>query len=344
MSSEGGDVRIPTARPRWVSWIFFRVCDLFVAPALCALRILLRGLSRESGFRLARTFGLFIAKRFSLSVFRRNLRALEAQGFHVPEKTEQVVAESTIHQLRNVVDIVKVLDQRAIPLGDLVVAVGEEHLKTALESGRGVVLISSHTGNWELSAAWLAWRGYPFNVVYYEQPSRVLDRYFQRVRRGFGVKILPQRRGLKAAFRALRGNEVLAIMADQDGTASGIFTDFFGFFVSMPRGAVRLALRQQCPLVHTYNHRLPDGRYRQVFFPPRWPPPQHTVDGERILAEQILSEIEEIVRLDPAQWLISYDRFKLRHLSRLKELDLVDRVLAEQRWIEGWQTRESQRQ
>src|SRR5690606_28337645 len=105
---------------------------------------------------------------------------------------------------------------------------------------RGVILLSSHFGNWELAAAWIGSRGIPFNVMYYEQLSQVLDRYFKRMRESYGCKMHHQRRGLKSAINALRRNEVAAFVADQDGSKNGIFAEFFGVLVSVPVGPVRL--------------------------------------------------------------------------------------------------------
>src|SRR5437660_339948 len=42
---------------------------------------------------------------------------------------------------------------------------GAEHLAAARASGRGVILLSAHLGNWELGAAWLAAGGARVNVV-----------------------------------------------------------------------------------------------------------------------------------------------------------------------------------
>jgi KDO2-lipid IV(A) lauroyltransferase len=250
-------------------------------------------------------------------------------------EADRLIARACGHQLQHMVDIIQVLDHCRYPLHALVTGRGDEHLAKALMAGRGVILVSSHMGNWELGAAWIATRGFPLHVLYFEQLSLVLDGYLHRVRCRHGVRMVHQRRGLREAIGALKKNEILGIVADQDGTKNGIFADFFGVLVSIPRGAVRLAIQRQCPLVHTWNLRRPDGSYEQCFSEPYWPPERGGEEAEQLLARRLLADYEVVIRSNPEQWLLSYDRFKLRHVPRLEELALKERAIAEQRWIQA---------
>ncbi|MBI4859262.1 MAG: lysophospholipid acyltransferase family protein [Candidatus Riflebacteria bacterium] len=330
------DVEIPRARPPWITRLIGRLSDVIVVPALIGLRAVLAMVRREPAMRWAERLGALLARVLPLTTFRRNLRAIAGRDSPAApaDQVRCVVVRSTVHQLQHVVDIVKVLDQRAVPLPELVICAGEEHLDRALSQGRGVVLLAAHLGNWEITAAWIGSRGHKLSVLYFEQLSPALDRYLNRVRQSFGVGMLHQRRGLKSAVRALGRNELVGFVTDQDGTASGVFTDFFGLLVSAPRGAARVAMRYRCPLVHVWNLRLPDGRYRLTFEEPIDPPDRSGEEEERSLTGRILRGFEETIRSDPSQWLLSYDRFKLRHVDRLKELGLIDRALREQLWLQ----------
>lgn len=334
VAARPADIEVPRARPPWLTRMFVRVLDVAIWPTLMLLRGLVAVLPRGAGLAMARGVAAVVARMTTLPSFRRNLRVIAGRG-QEPGEAELDVGVSTAlgHQLQTIVDIVKVLDQRAVPLERVVEAQGEEHLRAALAQGRGAILLSSHLGNWELAAAWIGSRGIPFNVMYYEQLSQVLDRYLKRIRESYGCKMHHQRRGLKSAIQALRRNEVAAFVADQDGTRNGIFAEFFGVLVSVPVGPVRLALKYRCPIVHTWNHRLPDGSYRQVFAPP-YVPAGEGDEAESALVRRMLLDFETVIRSDPAQWLLSYDRFKLRHLPRLEELGLSERAYADQRWLQ----------
>ncbi len=53
--------------------------------------------------------------------------------------------------------------------------VGKEHLDRGLERGRGVILASTHLGNWELAAVMVAQWGYALHAVAGVQLSRWLS-------------------------------------------------------------------------------------------------------------------------------------------------------------------------
>ena len=326
------DIEIPRARAPWLTRLLMRVLDVFVWPALMVMRGVIAVVPRRTALEVARGLGALLSW-FEWPVVRRNLRVIAGRGSE-PGRAELAagVRATLTHQLLTIVDIVKVLDQRAEPLEAIAEAEGEEHLRAALALGRGVVLLSSHTGNWEFAAAWIGSRGMPFNVMYYEQLSAVLNGYLKRVRESYGCRMHHQRRGLKSAIQALRANEIVAFVADQDGTRNGMFAELFGVLVSAPVGPVKLALKYGCPIVHTWNHRLADGRYRQVFRP--YYLGGSGEEAEQALVRRMLGEFEEVIRSDPPQWLLSYDRFKLRHVPRLEELGLAERAFAEQRWIQ----------
>lgn len=56
-------------------------------------------------------------------------------------------------------------------LASVVEVHGGEHLAAARSSGRGVIVLSAHLGNWELGAAWLAAGGTPVHLVARAHPS-----------------------------------------------------------------------------------------------------------------------------------------------------------------------------
>jgi KDO2-lipid IV(A) lauroyltransferase len=330
--SSPAEVVIPRAQAPWLSRAIFRAADVLLFPLLHFARMVLGRLERRAALAAAARLGAVLTHFGDVATFRRNLRVVRRDG-DSPE-AGRLIAAAMGHQIQHMVDIIQVLDHGRVPLLALVEGKGDEHLAQAREAGRGVILVSSHMGNWELGAAWIAARGFPLHVLYFEQLSLVLDGYLHRVRCRHGLHMVHQRRGLREAIGALKKNEILGVVADQDGTRNGVFAEFFGVLVSIPRGAMRLAIQRQCPLVHTWNLRRPDGSYEQCFSPAYWPP-QDGPEAEQLLARRILSDYETVIRENPEQWLLSYDRFKLRHVPRLEELSLKDRAIAEQRWIQA---------
>ena len=104
------------------------------------------------------------------------------------------------------------------PLGRLNEAVevhGAEHLATARTSGRGVIVLSAHLGNWELGAAWLAAGGMPLHLVARPHASHWVERFYARRRHARGVRLMTERPLWRPAAAALRRHEWVALMADR---------------------------------------------------------------------------------------------------------------------------------
>ncbi|WP_430727414.1 phosphatidylinositol mannoside acyltransferase [Streptomyces beigongshangae] len=121
---------------------------------------------------------------------------------------------------------------------------GQEHLREALASGRGVVAALPHLGNWDLAGAWATTAlGIPFTTVAERlKPEKLFDR-FVAYREGLGMEVLPHTGG--AAFgtlaRRLRGGGLVCLVAERDLSATGVEVDFFGDTTRMPAGPALLA-------------------------------------------------------------------------------------------------------
>ncbi|MBW5481731.1 phosphatidylinositol mannoside acyltransferase [Streptomyces bambusae] len=128
--------------------------------------------------------------------------------------------------------------------GDEVRIEGEQRLRDAVASGRGVIVALPHLANWDLAGAWVtSYLGVPFTTVAERlKPESLFDR-FVAYRESLGMEVLPHSGG--AAFgvlaRRLRSGGLICLVADRDLSASGVEVDFFGSTARMPAGPALLA-------------------------------------------------------------------------------------------------------
>ncbi len=95
---------------------------------------------------------------------------------------------------------------------------GEAHLRAAMASGRGVVVLSAHLGNWEWGAAFLGALGVPIHLA--ARPhGRGVEPFFQERRRVFGVDSLEPTALFSSVSGALRAGEWVALMGDRGADA-----------------------------------------------------------------------------------------------------------------------------
>jgi KDO2-lipid IV(A) lauroyltransferase len=188
---------------------------------------------------------------------------------------------------------------------------GTGHLDAALAAGKGAILISAHYGNWELAAARLAAAGYPLRVIVRSADDAGAEALLQRVRTGAGYQVISRKDGTREALAALRRNEVLVVLLDQNTSQAEVFVQFFGRPAATASGPAVLARRTGARLVPGFIRRLPDGtHYGEVLAPIEW---EATGDPEREvldITQQLTAAIEAWIRVEPEQWLWMHRRWR----------------------------------
>jgi KDO2-lipid IV(A) lauroyltransferase len=190
---------------------------------------------------------------------------------------------------------------------------GFEHYQRALEKGRGALFMTAHLGNWELSAFAHALFGNPMHVMVRPLDNPWLDRLVDRYRRLAGNQtVRKQDAGLKV-LRALRNNEAVGILVDQNTTEKDrVFVDFFGRKASASSAFVKLAQRSGAAVIPGFALWRPAaGKYVLKFYPPlEW---NDSGDPGRDLLENTQlchSMLERVIREQPEQWLWIHRRWK----------------------------------
>jgi KDO2-lipid IV(A) lauroyltransferase len=195
-------------------------------------------------------------------------------------------------------------------LADRSELVGAEQAIATLTSGKGVVVVAGHFGNWGLGASIPASRGIPIDIVAQRLSNPLVDRHIGAVRRGFGVGVIDRKQATREAVRALREGRAVVFAADQDARSTGVFVPFFGKLASTHRGPAVLALRTGLPIALAMPRRGADGRFR-VYVEDIDVSREGTADEVvyRITAA-FTARLEAAVREHPEQYLWHHRRWK----------------------------------
>lgn len=179
---------------------------------------------------------------------------------------------------------------------------GLEHVEQGLDRGRGVVLVLAHMGNWDMAGVLLTSRGYPVNVIHDTlTPKRWNDRV-QGIRALIGLRLIPVEGGVRQMLRALRRNEILAILIDRPMGREGVPVQFFGADTRVPGGAATLALRAGAPVVCAAILRKGDGFEAQVSPLIEIQPCGDAQRDVQALTQRVMSWLEARIRSHPDQW------------------------------------------
>jgi lauroyl/myristoyl acyltransferase len=174
---------------------------------------------------------------------------------------------------------------------------GLEHIKAALDAGTGAILALPHVGGWEVGGSWFVRQGFPLTVVVEALKPPELFGWFADLRKSQGFTVIPLSRsaGL-SVVRALRANQIVALVSDRDIAGGGVEVEFFGERTTLPAGPATLASRLKVPLLPTAVYFDGPGHHAVV----RPPIP---LDGDVATITQILAhELEDLIRAAPEQW------------------------------------------
>ena len=191
---------------------------------------------------------------------------------------------------------------------------GEALYAAARDSGRGLIVIAPHHGNWEMLNQWLAAQG-PIGIVYAPPESAVGDAFLQRARSGGDNPNISQIRAegpaVRQMLKTLKAGGTVGILPDQQPKqGDGVFVPFFGIDALTMTLVNRLASRTGAALVYAWCERVGDSLQFDLHVEPA---PNTLADADALAATARLNaDIEAIVRRTPTQYQWTYKRYTLR--------------------------------
>jgi KDO2-lipid IV(A) lauroyltransferase len=190
---------------------------------------------------------------------------------------------------------------------------GLDHLQAGLAAGRGVLLVTAHYGNWELLAKRLVAEGLPLSVVAREADHLATNALINGIRERSGYRVISRRHAPRGVLEALRRNEVVALLIDQNTVQGGEFVPFFGRLAATVTGPAVFALRTGAAVVPGFAVRQADDSHVGQLLPAV----SLTGSGDRSadvreLTALLTKVIEAQIRADPSQWFWIHDRWRHR--------------------------------
>ena len=171
---------------------------------------------------------------------------------------------------------------------------------------RGVIVLTSHFGSWEIGARAMQGFGRPVNLVMATEENETVARFAVEKKEQHGLRVIHSNRSRFASvdmLRALERGEIVAIQLDR--AAPGQVTqpvDFFGAPAPFQLGPFALAKSAEVPIWPVYTVRMGRGKFRVL------PEPLRYVDRNATRAQMIevlrdvVGSYEQHVREYPHQW------------------------------------------
>lgn len=193
---------------------------------------------------------------------------------------------------------------------------GGEHLLAALGQGRGVLLLTGHFGNWEVStvAGIAQFREYHGRFHFIRRPLKPKwfnDFVMRRFRlAGFGT--LDKAGSLDEILELLEQNHIVVSIFDQFTVKKyGIPSEFFGHPAHTFKSLAVLAQFTGAPVIPSSSWREPDGTHVLLFEPPvEIVTEGRTRDIIAVNTKRFNEVLERIILRHPEQWIWMHKRWK----------------------------------
>jgi KDO2-lipid IV(A) lauroyltransferase len=190
---------------------------------------------------------------------------------------------------------------------------GLEIVKKALEGKKGILLLLSHFGNWELMGLMSKVVGNPIAVIARPiKKNRWVDQLVAEVRNGTGLEVISTEKASRKAIRALSQNRLVGILIDQRAKRSeGVWVDFFGKKAPSTPALAVLAMRTKAPVLPVFMVRNGYGKHRLIIQEPLQLVDTGNIKRDVETNTQLLHyTLESMIRQYPDQWFWVHRRWE----------------------------------
>ncbi|MBN1353499.1 MAG: mitochondrial fission ELM1 family protein, partial [Candidatus Omnitrophica bacterium] len=183
---------------------------------------------------------------------------------------------------------------------------------------KGIILLTAHFGNWELSAAVSAIKGFPLVVLAREQSMKRMNELLNRIRESNGLQIVRKGITTKLIVKALHQGKIIGMVGDQNAGKTGVFINFMGRPASTAPGSARIAAKTGAYILPAFIVRQKGPYHRVTLEEPMKIEKTEDITPYLVRYNKLL---ENYVREHPEQWLWLHKRWKATPLRKVTVLN-----------------------
>ena len=246
----------------------------------------------------------------------RKKTAIDNLKLAMPEKSDEeikiIVKECYVNVLTVITEFFYMKKLSQEKLGEFIRLTNPGLINGKLKQGKGLILISAHYGNWELTAFGVSRMcGIPFNVVVKQQSNRRVNDGINRIRTLKGNRMIDMKNSLREILTVLKGNGIVAMLGDQSAPKENIKVNFFIKDVPAFEGTAKIAIKTGAAVLFGVSVRNPDGTYTVTLHEIDTSGYKDTSDENvRALTQEHTDLLVKYIRQNPGHWLWFHRRFK----------------------------------
>lgn len=265
----------------------------------------------------ALALGRFAGWVFGYVIRHHRKDAVDALTRSFPEKSPGEI-RGIVHRMylnfgMNLAELARLPRMSKEDLLQLAMLENVEYVRDALKGGKGAIALAAHMGNWDLVVTMWPVLGFPITIITKDIKNKGLNEFWMDLRSRFGLKFVPAHNSYRHCIRALRGNEMVGFILDQNMIREeGIFVDFFGRPACTSPGLAYMSAQSGAPVVPVMMIRHEEGRHTIRFLPAVEPPPDREPETIRAYTQRYTGILEDMIRQYPDQWIWLHRRWRTR--------------------------------
>ena len=191
---------------------------------------------------------------------------------------------------------------------------GSHIVQEAQKSGKKIIFITAHYGNWELVSQALAIK---FDLqlvgVGRQLDSLVMDEVLKKNRERFNVEMVYKKGAMKGCIHALNANKAIGILVDQSlPEKQGIKVEFFGQPATHTTLASILARRYEVDLIPVLISSDDYQNYHATIHPPiSYQKTDNQEADIQAMTQAQADMMEKAIKANPKQWFWQHKRWKV---------------------------------
>lgn len=191
-----------------------------------------------------------------------------------------------------------------------------------VNSGRPLLILTGHFGNWEIIGYVMGLCGFRGGVVARRLDNPYLERYLERIRRKTGQTLLDKNHDYERILKVLSQGGSLGMAGDQDAGQRGMFVNFFGRPASTFKSIALLSLEYSAPIMVYGSVRVGHPMKYRLYLESVILPEEHAHDPDavRTITQRYTDALERMIRRHPEQYFWLHRRWKHQPLPKKRAL------------------------
>lgn len=190
--------------------------------------------------------------------------------------------------------------------------IGADKTVGALTSGKPLLIVTGHYGNWEMAGFALGLLGFRTYAVARVLDNPHLEKFLKDFRQKTGQKILAKKGDFDQMQDLLANGAAIATLADQDAGPRGLFVNFFGRPASTYKSIALLSVEYNVPIVVIAVPKVAQPMNYHIETLDYIDPAEYSERGDaaKAITQRYTSALESAVRRYPDQYFWLHRRWK----------------------------------